>query len=62
MVVLLDERREDGNALHMIARLDGGAGSDVLGLLRERWPGSAAYKLGAALRDSGVDYTFWSRS
>jgi hypothetical protein len=104
MVVLLDERREDGSSLYMTADLDadgtlrikghdlgpvtelispdgeyeycyfvkavdlpaavavlgGQPGTDVLDLLRQRWSGPAAYQLGTALRDGGIDYSFWS--
>jgi hypothetical protein len=104
MVVLLDERRDDGSSLHMTADLDahgalrieghdlgpvaefiseggeyeysyvikasdlpaavailgGEPGSDVLELLQQSWSGPAAYELGGALRDGGIDYSFWS--
>jgi hypothetical protein len=44
----------------VVAVIGGQPGSDALELLQRRWSGSAAYELGAALRDGGIDYTFWS--
>jgi hypothetical protein len=46
----------------MVVALGGQPGTDVIDLLEQRWSGDAAYNLDAAIRSSGVKYSFASYS
>ena len=46
------------NVPALVAALGGTPGQDILDFLVQRWSGEAAYRLGPAIRNSGVEYAF----
>jgi hypothetical protein len=44
----------------LVVALGGQPGADVIDVLTQRWSGDAAYRLGAAVRSSGVEHRFSS--